>query len=85
MTVILIRKKLLCSNFSSNLISGFAKNANLSKGIFKVETRMHAHAMKVQQNGHKCHTPPSHHRKGKTVKTRSIYFLIRSFSMLQII
>jgi len=51
---------LLCSNFSSNLISGFAKIANLSNGIFKGETRMQPHAMKVQQNGHKRHaTIPS--------------------------
>jgi len=34
----------------------------------------------VQQNGHKCHTPPSHHKKGKTVKTWSISFLIHSCS-----
>jgi len=46
---------LQCSNFSSSLISGFAKNTNLSNGILKNETRMHPHARKVQQNGHKCY------------------------------
>jgi len=43
----LIRWKLQCSNFSSNLISGFAKNADLSNDIFKDETRMHLRAMKL--------------------------------------
>jgi len=51
----LICKKLQYSNSSSNLISGFAKNANLSNGIFKDETRMHPRARKKQQNGDKCH------------------------------
>jgi len=27
----------------------------LSNGIFKGETRTHPHAVKVQENGHKCH------------------------------
>jgi len=40
---------------------------------------MHPRAMKVQQNGHKC-MPPSHHRKAKTAKTRSSYFLIHNCS-----
>ena len=51
----LIRWKLQCSNFSSNLISRFAKKANLSNNIFKDETRMRPRAMEVQLNGHKCH------------------------------
>ena len=40
----LIRWKLQCSNFNSNLISGFGKNANLSNDL---KTRMHPRAMKV--------------------------------------
>jgi len=37
------------------LISGFAKNANLSNGIFKDQTRVHPRARTVRRNGHKCH------------------------------
>ena len=62
--LILIRCKLQCSNFNSNLIFGFAKNANLSNDLFEDETRMHPRAMKVQRNGHKRHaTIPSQKSK----------------------
>jgi len=33
-------------------MSGFAKSANLSNGIFKGEKRMYPRAMKVQQSTH---------------------------------
>jgi len=51
-----------CSNFSSNIISGFAKIANLSNDGYKDETRMHL----VQGNCNKMVTsamPPSLERR----------------------
>jgi len=50
--------------------------------LFKDETRMHPRSMKVQQNG--CNLQaPCHHpitTAAKTVKTRSISFVVHSCS-----
>jgi len=62
---------------SSNLISGFAKIANLSNNISKYVTGMHLRAMKVQQNGQKCHVViPS--QKSKNSKNSINFFLMHS-------
>jgi len=73
----LIYWKLQCSNFNSNLISGFANNATLSNSIFKDQTRVHPRARTVRQNGHKCHFITW---KAKAGKIQSISFFIHSCS-----
>jgi len=81
MTVILILIQFAksFSALSFVMISGFAKNANFSNDIFKYETRMSPHAMKVQQIGHKCYAAnPS--KKSENSKTSIDFF---TYSQLQ--